>query len=211
MQAGIVDYNVGNVANLGYALERAGYEPVLTRDKKVLLDTSIVILPGVGAAAPALQALQDCDLVEVLNKRVHAGKLLAGICLGMQLLYEYSYEDGKHQALGYLPGDIKRFDTNLKVPHMGWNELVKAEQAKDKNLQQILFTNLPPQPYVYFVHSYLKQPNLTGDVISYADYGQPVPAIVGLNNVVGMQFHPEKSATVGEQILRNLKSCLDVL
>lgn len=201
MKVAIIDYNVGNVASLGYALNRAGYDAELTSDPKKIRNAHITILPGVGAVRDALKSLENTGLIPTIQQRVKEGNLLAGICLGMQMLYEVSYEDGHYPCLGFLPGEIKRFETTLKVPHMGWNELVfrKAHPMAD---------NLPEEPYVYFVHSYLKQPALTEEVIAVADYGQPVPAIVGKENVLGMQFHPEKSGAVGEQLLKNLKNCL---
>ncbi len=201
MKVAIIDYNVGNVASLGYALERVGYQATLTADPKAILSYPIVILPGVGAVRDAMKSLTDTGLIPVIRERVAAGKLLSGICLGMQMLYDVSYEDGTYECLGLLEGEIRRFDTTLKVPHMGWNELVfRSDHPIGKNL--------PPHPYAYFVHSYLKTPPMTNDVIAIADYGQPVPAIVGEGNVIGMQFHPEKSGAVGEQLLRNLEECL---
>ena len=201
MKVAIIDYNVGNVASLGYALNRAGYDAELTSDPNKIRNAPITTLPGVGAVRDALKSLENTGLIPTIQQRVKEGNLLAGICLGMQMLYEVSYEDGHYPCLGFLPGEIKRFETTLKVPHMGWNELVfrKAHPMAD---------NLPEEPYVYFVHSYLKQPALTEEVIAVADYGQPVPAIVGKENVLGMQFHPEKSGAVGEQLLKNLKNCL---
>lgn len=205
MQVVIIDYNVGNVANLGYALERVGYEPVLTRDPAVIRKAPIAILPGVGAARDALASLHQCELYPILRERVESRQLLVGICLGMQLLYDVSYEDGEYDCLHFLPGEIRRFETNLKVPHMGWNELVFRPEHP---LSQTLAKDLPEHPYAYFVHSYLKQPALSEEVAAYADYGQPVPAIVASAGIIGMQFHPEKSGAVGEQLLRNLKECI---
>lgn len=202
MKVAIVDYGVGNVANVGYALTRAGYEPVLTKEAAEIKQAPIVVLPGVGAAAPAMAALEATGLVPVLRERVEAKKLLVGICLGMQLLYDISYEDGAVPCLGFLRGRIEKLTNVPKIPHMGWNELMFRDEHP-------LAENLPSSPYVYFVHSYGKTPSLSDDVLAYADYnGQPIPGIVTGEGLIGMQFHPEKSGAVGHQLLVNLRQCL---
>ena len=197
MKIAIIDYEVGNLANVYNAWRRLGMDPVITRDKAVIDDAAIVELPGVGAIRDAMGNLEKFDLIPVLQDQVKKGKLFMGVCLGMQALFETDYEGGTYKGLGFLPGEVVPFHTKLKVPHMGWNEL---EFRRDSWLQE----GLPAHPYVYFVHSYHKSPVDTPDVIATADYGQPVPAICGKDNVVGFQFHPEKSGKVGEQILRNV-------
>ena len=197
MKIAIIDYEVGNLANVYNAWRRLGMDPVITRDKAVIDDADIVELPGVGAIRDAMGNLEKFDLITVLQEQVQKGKFFMGVCLGMQALFETDYEGGTYKGLGFLPGEIVPFHTKLKVPHMGWNEL---EFRQDHWLKE----NLPAHPYVYFVHSYHKSPVDTLDVIATADYGQPVPAICGKDNVVGFQFHPEKSGKVGEQILQNV-------
>lgn len=197
MKIAIIDYEVGNLANVYNAWRRLGMDPVITRDKAVIDDAAIVELPGVGAIRDAMGNLEKFDLIPVLQDQVKKGKLFMGVCLGMQALFETDYEGGTYKGLGFLPGEVVPFHTKLKVPHMGWNEL---EFRRDSWLQE----GLPAHPYVYFVHSYHKSPVDTPDVIATADYGQPVPAICGKDNVIGFQFHPEKSGKVGEQILRNV-------
>lgn len=197
MKIAIIDYEVGNLANVYNAWRRLGMDPVITRDKAVIDDAAIVELPGVGAIRDAMGNLEKFDLIPVLQDQVKKGKFFMGVCLGMQALFETDYEGGTYKGLGFLPGEVVPFHTKLKVPHMGWNEL---EFRRDSWLQE----GLPAHPYVYFVHSYHKSPVDTPDVIATADYGQPVPAICGKDNVVGFQFHPEKSGKVGEQILRNV-------
>lgn len=201
MEVAIIDYKVGNIANVIYGFERAGYTVTLTAEAKRIQAAPIVILPGVGAMESAMRSLTETELIPVLQDVVKKGHLLAGICLGMQMLYEYSTEGGHVPALGFLPGTVRRFETSLKVPHMGWNALRFTQPHP-------LQADLGKAPYVYFVHSYLKCPADTPDVLAVADYGEPVPAIVGRDNVLGMQFHPEKSGATGEQLLRNLKKCL---
>ena len=197
MKIAIIDYEVGNLANVYNAWHRLGENPVITREAKVIAESDMIELPGVGAIRDALANLEKFDLIPVLQDEVKKGKFLMGICLGMQALFETDYEGGTYQCLGLLPGEIVPFHTNLKVPHMGWNEL---EFTREHWLQQ----GLPAHPYVYFVHSYHKSPVDSEDVIAVASYGQPVPAICGQDNVLGMQFHPEKSGTVGAQLLQNI-------
>lgn len=197
MKIAIIDYEIGNLANVYNAWRRLGQDPVITRDPAVIRDAALVELPGVGAIRDAMANLQKFDLIPLLTEQVRAGKFFMGICLGMHALFETDYEGGKYQCLGFLPGEVVPFQTKLKVPHMGWNEL---EFRQPHWLQK----NLPSHPYVYFVHSYHKTPAATPDVIATADYDGPVPAICGRDNVLGMQFHPEKSGPVGAQLLQNV-------
>lgn len=197
MNIAIIDYEVGNLANVYHAWKRIGQDPIITRDPKEIRSADIIELPGVGAMRDAMANLIKFDLVPILNEEVKRGTFFMGVCLGMQALFEESLEGGNYKTLSYLPGKVVPFQTDLKVPHMGWNEL---EFKESHWLQQ----DLPSHPYVYFVHSYLKSPNYSPDVIATADYDGPVPAICGKNNVLGFQFHPEKSGAVGEQLLRNI-------
>ena len=199
----IVDYDVGNLKNVYTALSDVDLEGKITRDPKVLDDADAIILPGVGAFEDAMTHLKKYDLISSLNKNVQKGKTLLGICLGMQVLFDKSYEDGEFTGLGYIPGEIIRFkESTLKVPHMGWNNLTI-------NIKDPIVQNISQNDYVYFVHSYYAKPtNFKENVIAYANYGVKVPAIVRKENVIGMQFHPEKSALVGTQLLKNFKETL---
>lgn len=197
MKIAIIDYEVGNLANVYHAWQRLGQAAVITRDPALLHEADLIELPGVGAIRDAMGNLKKFDLIPILQKEVRAGKFLMGVCLGMQALFETSEEGGSYDCLGFLPGKIVPFKTQLKVPHMGWNEL---EFQQESFLQK----NLPAHPYVYFVHSYHKSPVDTPDVIATADYDGPVPAICGQDNVLGFQFHPEKSGHVGEILLQNV-------
>ena len=199
----IVDYDVGNLKNVYTALSDVDLEGKITRNPKVLDDADAIILPGVGAFEDAMIQLQKYDLIASLNKNVQKGKILLGICLGMQVLFDKSYEDGEYTGLGYIPGEIIRFkDNTLKVPHMGWNNL-------SININDPIVQKIGQSDYVYFVHSYYANPtNFEENVIAYTNYGVKVPAIVRKENVIGMQFHPEKSALVGTQLLKNFKETL---
>ncbi|MBC3536274.1 imidazole glycerol phosphate synthase subunit HisH [Megasphaera hominis] len=198
MKIAIIDYEIGNLANVYNAWRRLGQDPVITRDPQVIREAALVELPGVGAIRDAMANLQKFDLIPLLQEEVKAGKFFMGVCLGMHALFERDFEGGTYDCLGFLPGDVVPFETKLKVPHMGWNEL------EFRKANHWLRQGLPAHPYVYFVHSYHKSPADTPDVIATAEYDGPVPAICGIDNVLGMQFHPEKSGRVGAQLLQNV-------
>lgn len=198
----IIDYDVGNLKNVHTALKDVGLSSVITRNPQVMDDADAIILPGVGAFADAMKNLEAYNLLSSLNRNVASGKILMGICLGMQVLFDKSYEDGENTGLGYIPGEVVRFDApGLKIPHMGWNNLTM-------NREDPIARGLTPEDYVYFVHSYYAVPRNFDDVVAYADYSAKVPGIVRRDNVIGMQFHPEKSAGVGTKLLQNFKECI---
>lgn len=198
----IIDYDVGNLKNVYTALKDVDLEGVITRDPKVVDNAEAIILPGVGAFSDAMEHLRQFDLINCLDKNVQSGKTLMGICLGMQVLFDKSTEDGEWAGLGYIPGEIVKFDApGLKIPHMGWNNLII-------NRDDPLVKGIGSEDYVYFVHSYYAQPKSFDDVVAYADYSVKVPGIVRKENVIGMQFHPEKSSRVGTQLLMNFKENL---
>lgn len=202
MKTAIIDYDAGNLANVVRAATRAGLDVVVTRNPAEIRDASALVLPGVGAMKDAMDHLNGYGLTGSIREEVKKGKKLAGICLGMQALYDVSEENGHIPALGLLPGRIVRFpEGKLKVPHMGWNELVIQRPHE-------VLEGLAPHSYVYFVHSYYKTPGNTEDVIASADYGVTVPAVVGKDNVLGFQFHPEKSGPVGMAIWERLAKWL---
>ena len=199
MKTVIIDYDAGNLANVYHALLREGTEAEITRDPETIRKADAMILPGVGAMGDAMAHLRQYGLTELIRDEVGRGKKLAGICLGMQALFEVSEEGGQIPCLGFLPGKIEEIPAapGRKVPHMGWNEL-------EFRAPHWIARGLPPHPYVYFVHSYYKTPSDTADVIASADYGVSIPAVVGNNSVIGLQFHPEKSGPVGAQLWRNI-------
>ncbi len=190
---GIVDYGVGNLSSIKNALDTLGYENRIVDTEKDLMESDGLILPGVGAYRDAMKSLKESGLLETVLKYADSGKPLLGICLGMQLLYEKSYEDGEYEGLGILKGEVVKFDGSLKVPHMGWNDLIFRRDDK-------IMKFVEEGEYVYFVHSYYV--NRMDDVIAYAEYGADVPAVVGKGNIYGMQFHPEKSGSTGMKILK---------
>jgi len=194
----IIDYDAGNLKSVEKALIKVGAEPVVTRDASVILQADKVILPGVGAFGDAMEKLNSFGLVDTIYKVVEKGTPLLGICLGLQLMFEYSEEKEGCKGLSLLKGGVKRIPDapGLKVPHMGWNSLAVKENAK-------LFRNLPEDPYVYFVHSYYLQAEDPEVVAATAEYGVTVHASVEKDNIFACQFHPEKSGEVGLTILKN--------
>ncbi|MFP4177856.1 MAG: imidazole glycerol phosphate synthase subunit HisH [Acholeplasmataceae bacterium] len=192
----IIDYRVGNIRSVERGFKRAGIETVVTNDAALIEQADLLILPGVGAFGDAMQDLRDRNLIPLIEKHVKSNKLLLGICLGMQLLYEESDEFGYHEGLRLLTGKVGRLAPGKKIPHMGWNDLIPA---KDDPIMQGTVAG----DQVYFVHSYAAP--MTDDVIAYTVYGERIPAIVRKNRVIGMQFHPEKSGNVGLELLKAIK------
>lgn len=194
----IVDYGVGNLFSLQSSLQKIGEQTVVTGDKEQLQQADRIILPGVGAFGDAAAKLQNSGLATVLQQLAKEGKPLMGICLGMQVLFEKSYEYGEHQGLGLLKGVIRPISdvipSDLKIPHMGWNALHLQKQHP-------LFKYISENDYVYFVHSYYAT-DCKESVLATAEYGASLTAVVGKNNVLGCQFHPEKSGNVGLKILQ---------
>ena len=195
----VIDYDVGNLFSLQASLSALGIETVLTRDPDVIHRADGIILPGVGAFGDAADHLDRYHLKTCLQQEAADGKPFLGICLGMQLLFEESEEYGRHEGLGFLKGSVKSMREAIKdpeaiVPHMGWNELVI-------NRDDAVTQSLPEHPFVYFVHSFYAT-DCEESLVAYAEYeGLKVPAIVAKGNVVGMQFHPEKSGAVGLDLL----------
>ena len=194
----IIDYDAGNLKSVEKALIKVGAEPVVTRDASLILQADKVILPGVGAFGEAMEKLESFGLVETIYKVVEKGTPLLGICLGLQLMFEYSEEKEGCKGLALLKGGVKRIPDapGLKVPHMGWNSLTVTGNAK-------LFRNLPADPYVYFVHSYYLQAEESEIVAATTEYGVTIHASVEKDNVFACQFHPEKSGETGLAILKN--------
>ena len=194
----IIDYDAGNVKSVEKALQLLGQEAVLTRDKELLLKADKVILPGVGAFGNAMEKLHQYGLVDVIHQIVEKGTPFLGICLGLQLMFESSEESPGVKGLGLLKGRIVRIpeESGLKVPHIGWNDLSFPKESR-------LFQGLKGGEYVYFVHSYYLQAEDEIDVAATTEYGVHIHAAVEHGHIFACQFHPEKSASVGLQIIKN--------
>ena len=194
----IVDYGVGNLFSLKCSFEAIGAEICVTSDADTIKAADKIILPGVGAFEDAAAKLRQSGLDEVIISEAKNGKPLLGICLGMQMLFDKSYEYGEHKGLGLIPGTVKpikgAIPEDLKIPHIGWNALRFKKQSK-------LFSNISEGDCVYFVHSFYAA-DCDDYVSSVAEYGAELTASVERGNVFGCQFHPEKSGAVGLGILR---------
>ena len=194
----IIDYGVGNLFSLVSSLQMIGADAIVTGDADIIQRADKLILPGVGAFADAAAKLRESGLDAVLREEAAKGKEIMGICLGMQLLFERSMEYGEHTGLGLLKGSVVPMEgvipANLKIPHIGWNAL--HFQKKHKLMKYIKESDC-----VYFVHSYFAT-DCEDSLLATAEYGKELTAMVGKNNVMGCQFHPEKSGTVGLNILR---------
>ncbi|GFZ33655.1 imidazole glycerol phosphate synthase subunit HisH [Clostridium zeae] len=196
----IIDYGIGNLRSVEKALWSLGIESKITSSKDEVKSSSGIILPGVGAFPAAMKNLKDRELDELLKEEVKEGKPLIGICLGMQLLFQSSDEVRYTEGLGFIDGQVKKFEIKEKVPHMGWNRL-------KFNVPSDTLKGIDEGSYVYFVHSYYAQTDKC-NVNAYAEYEVDVPAVVSKDNVIGFQFHPEKSGDVGLNILKNLKGLI---
>jgi glutamine amidotransferase len=195
----IIDYGVGNLFSLSSSFAFIGQDAVVTGDPEVIAQADRLILPGVGAFEDAAKKLRESGLDRVIRNEVKKGKPLLGICLGMQLLFEKSFEYGEHEGLGLIRGAVRPIrdviPNDFKVPHIGWNALSFGTQ------KHALFRYLKDGDYVYFVHSYYAT-ECAESVIASTDYGAPLTGAVANGNVMGTQFHPEKSGEVGLSILR---------
>ena len=195
----IVDYGVGNLFSLESSFAFIGQKAVVTSDEAVIAKADRLILPGVGAFGDAAEKLRKTGLDRVVIREAKAGKPLLGICLGMQMLFEKSYEYGEHEGLGLIKGAIQPIrdviPEGLKVPHIGWNALSFGAH------KSLLFRYLKEGDHVYFVHSYFGT-DCADSTIATTHYGAPLTAAVADKNVFGTQFHPEKSGEVGLAILR---------
>jgi imidazole glycerol-phosphate synthase subunit HisH len=192
----IIDYGVGNLRSVEKAFAKVGVPAQVTSDPDTIRHAPGVVLPGVGAFADCMANLNEYGMVEVVKAIIAAGKPLLGICVGMQILFEASEENGYHVGLGILGGVVKKIPGKLKVPQIGWNNLNFTKPSP-------LFTGIEDNSYVYFVHSYSAVPTDTGVVTATTQYGQELTVAVQRGNIYAVQFHPEKSSEIGLEMLKN--------
>ena len=194
----LIDYGVGNLFSLISSLNSVGAEVVVTSDAEVVRRADKILLPGVGAFEDAIKKLSDIGLDSVIVEEVRAGKPILGICLGMQMLFERSFEYGEHKGLGLLRGSVVPMNgtipEELKIPHIGWNSL-------DVKKDHPIFKYIKSGDFVYFVHSYYAH-GVGDSLLASTEYGKDITAAVALGNIAGTQFHPEKSGEVGLAILK---------
>jgi glutamine amidotransferase len=193
----IIDYGMANLRSVQKAFEKVGHEATISGDPNRIAEADKVVLPGVSAFRDAIARLREAELVGPLIEHLRAGKPFFGICLGLELLFTTSHEDGQHQGLDYFPGEVVRFADvpGLKVPHMGWNQLRVLRPAPP-------LAGLPTEQFVYFVHSYYVVPRDPQLTATETDYPTPFASSIWHENVFATQFHPEKSQRVGLEMLR---------
>ncbi|MCE9545667.1 MAG: imidazole glycerol phosphate synthase subunit HisH [Planctomycetia bacterium] len=194
----IIDYQMGNLRSVQKGFEHVGHAAQITSDPAVLAAADKIVLPGVGAFEDAMAELRRRNLIEPIRQAVASGKPFLGICLGLQLLFDVGYENGRHEGLGILPGEVVRFErpADVKVPHMGWNELQIKRSAPH-------LAGLTEGTFVYFVHSYYVVPRDESIIATETDYAGKFCSSVWRDNLFATQFHPEKSQAEGLKILRN--------
>lgn len=201
----VIDYDMGNLHSACKGLEKAGAVPKITYSDEEILSADAVVLPGVGAFDPAMRHIRERNLEPIIKKAIASGKPFLGICVGLQLLFDGS-EEGTEKGLGIIPGNVKRFrsEPDITIPQMGWNqlELVKT--------QHCLWQNIPADPYLYFVHSFYVDPTDKDLIAATVTHGtQTVTAAIAKDNLMAVQFHPEKSSDNGLQILSNFVTLVE--
>ncbi|MDX1412637.1 MAG: imidazole glycerol phosphate synthase subunit HisH [Candidatus Promineifilaceae bacterium] len=195
----MIDYGAGNIRSVQKAFEYVGTQVKLVNEPQPILSADKLVLPGVGAFGAGIKAIRERGLDTAVVNKARSGTPLLGICLGMQFLFDQSDEMGFHRGLGLIPGKVTRFDLadmGLKVPHMGWNQI-------SMNYQHALTTGVPDNSHAYFVHSYYCIPEDENDILAQTEFGHSFASCVAHDNILGIQFHPEKSQRYGLQILQN--------
>ncbi|MBL8166535.1 MAG: imidazole glycerol phosphate synthase subunit HisH [Acidobacteria bacterium] len=199
MTIAIIDYGVGNLGSVEKAFTSQGIAAVVTHDEATLRQADKLVLPGVGAFKACMDGLRAHGFVEFVLEQAHAGKPILGVCVGLQMLFDEGHEFGVHKGLGLLPGRVVKFPDGVRVPHVGWNQVAFRGNAGTHPL----FSDLPDQSFFYFVHSYYVEPTDAACVLGETEYAGRYASICGRGNVVGVQFHPEKSQTAGLRLLKN--------
>ena len=197
----IIDYQMGNLRSVQKGFEKVGHAAVISSDPGEIAAAEKLVLPGVGAFEDAIGELHQRDLVAPIQQHIAERKPLLGICLGLQLLFDVSYEDGEHQGLGVIAGEVVKFDVPrpLKVPHMGWNQAIIRRRCP-------MLTDIDDGTHFYFVHSYHVVPQDESVIAIEAEYHRPFCAAIARGNLFATQFHPEKSQTEGLKLLKNFAS-----
>ena len=192
----IIDYGTGNLRSVANAITRLGYQPKITSHPDEVLNAQAVILPGVGAAADTMENLKALGMVDPICQLIAEERPFFGVCIGLQILCTSTEEGGEHECLDVIPGRVRKLPPGLKIPHMGWN------QVKQK-VSHPVFEGIPDGANFYFVHSYYVQPNDSSLIAGETEYGIPICSVVARGNLIGTQFHPEKSGELGLRMYSN--------
>jgi imidazole glycerol-phosphate synthase subunit HisH len=192
----IIDYGAGNLRSVTNALVKLGYKPKVTREPEEVRQAAAVIFPGVGAAADAMQSLQESGLDEAIREVIREGQPVFAICVGMQVLMSSTEEGGWNECLGVIPGTVRRLPAGLKVPQIGWNQVKQL-------VRHPVFDDIPDESNFYFVHSYYAEPEDATVVAGTTEYGVTLCSVLIKDNLVATQFHPEKSGSIGLKMYDN--------
>lgn len=196
----VLDYGLGNIGSILNALAKLGVKAMIAKDPEEIFKSEALIFPGDGAAGQAMENLEKLKLMETIKEFIKSGKPFLGICLGMQILMDFS-EEGRVKCLGIIKGDVRRFNNNLKVPQIGWNQLT-IKQSNNETMKT-LFINIPDGSNFYFINSYYCDPEDKSLITGTTEYGKEFCSMFVKENITGVQFHPEKSGEVGLKLLKN--------
>lgn len=199
MTIAIINYGVGNLRSVEKAFTAQGINATVSRDEKFLRAADKLVLLGVGAFGYAMQSLREFGFDELVIEAARAGKPVLGICVGLQMLFDEGHEFGVHRGLGLLPGRVIRFSEGVRVPHVGWNQVELHDGARE----HAVFRGLPDRSFFYFVHSYYVEPQDEACVLGLTEYATHFASVCGRENIVGVQFHPEKSQAAGLRLIKN--------
>ena len=204
----LIDYGLGNLKSVSKALQVAGAEVKITNNPQEIEKAKAIVLPGVGTFQRGMRNLRKLNLLPVLNDAIEGNKPFLGICLGLQLLFSKSEEDGEHKGLGVIKGKVIKFSGDVKIPHIGWNQTTL--HATRYTLHARMFEGIPNNSYFYFVHSYYVEPEDKSVIAATTNYGKEFVSAIAKGNVWGAQFHPEKSDKLGLKILENFLSLCQI-
>lgn len=192
----VIDCGAGNLRSVTNAINLVGYKAKITSSPDALYDADAVILPGVGAAADTMKNLRVVGMIEPIRRFIAEGRPFFGVCIGLQILFSASQEGGWHECLGIIPGRVRRLPSGLKIPHMGWNQV-------NQKVSHPVFKDIPDGANFYFVHSYYVEPEDKSEVVAETEYGIPFCSVLARGNLIGTQFHPEKSGEFGLKMYDN--------
>lgn len=195
----IIDYGLGNLQSVSKAFQIIDRDVRISSSPSLIKKANIIVLPGVGAFLKGMENLKNTGILDTVIREINKGKPFLGICLGLQLLFTYSQEHTLAPGMNIIKGEVVKFTNDLKIPHMGWNQV----EYTNNELTKKLFKNIPQKAYFYFVHSYYVKPKEEAIIVATTWYGEIFPSAVVKNNIVGVQFHPEKSGDMGLKFLKN--------